>query len=203
MQEINFWEHISWKEYSAAFMVLFSVIDILGSVPIIVSLRKQFGHIESEKASIVSAALMIAFLFVGDRILGFIGVDINSFAIAGAIVIFVIAIEMILGIEINKNSEVNGASIVPIAFPLVAGAGTLTTTLSLRAEYHTVNIIIGILLNTLLIYAVLKSANWIENKIGDATLMIFKKVFGVILLAISVKLFIANFAQLVAKYLHT
>lgn len=203
MQEINFWEHISWKEYSAAFMVLFSVIDILGSVPIIVSLRKQFGHIESEKASIVSAALMIAFLFVGDKILGFIGVDINSFAIAGAIVIFVIAIEMILGIEINKNSEVNGASIVPIAFPLVAGAGTLTTTLSLRAEYHTVNIIIGILLNTLLIYAVLKSANWIENKIGDATLMIFKKVFGVILLAISVKLFIANFAQLVAKYLHT
>ena len=184
-----------------SFMVLFAVIDILGSVPIIVSLRKQFGHIESEKASLVSAGLMISFLFIGDKILKFIGIDVNSFAIAGAFVIFIIALEMILGIEIHKVENVKAASIVPIAFPLVAGAGTLTTTLSLRAEYHVINIIIGILLNTIVIYAVLKSANYIERKMGDASLMVLKKVFGIVLLAIAIKLFTANFAQLISNYI--
>lgn len=199
---MNFVEHFSLKESMTSFMVLFAVIDIIGSIPIIVSLRKRFGHIESEKASIVSGILMISFLFIGDKILQFIGVDVNSFAIAGALVIFVIAIEMILGIEIHKSGEVNAASIVPIAFPLVAGAGTLTTTLSLRAEYHPVNIVVGILFNILVIYMVLKSANWLEKRIGDATLMIFQKVFGIILLAISIKLFTANFAQLISSYIN-
>lgn len=192
----------SFKESLTCFMVLFAVIDILGSVPIIVSLRKQFGHIDSERAAIVSGLLMVIFLFVGDKLLKFIGIDVNSFAIAGAFVIFIIAIEMILGIEINKVENIKAASIVPIAFPLVAGAGTLTTTLSLRAEYHVVNIIIGIVFNTILVYVVLKSANFLEEKIGDATLMIFKKVFGIILLAISIKLFTANFAQLFSNYVN-
>lgn len=194
-------ESFSVKETVTSFMVLFAVIDILGSVPIIVSLRKQFGHIESEKASLVSAGLMISFLFIGDKILQFIGIDVNSFAIAGAFVIFIIALEMILGIEIHKVENVKAASIVPIAFPLIAGAGTLTTTLSLRAEYHVINIIIGIILNTIVIYAVLKSANYLERKLGDGSLMVLKKVFGIILLAIAIKLFTANFAQLISKYI--
>lgn len=193
-------EHFSLKEVITCFMVLFAVIDIVGSIPIIVTLKQKFGRIESEKASIVAGLLMIAFLFIGNHILKFIGVDVNSFAIAGAFVIFIIAVEMILGIEIHKNSEATSASIVPIAFPLIAGAGTLTTTLSLRAEYHDVNIICGIILNTIFVYLVLKSAAWLEKKMGDGTLQVLQKVFGIILLAISIKLFTANFAQLVKAY---
>ena len=195
-------ENFSVKEVMTSFMVLFAVIDIIGSIPVIVGLKKKFGRIEAEKTTLVAGAIMIAFLFIGDKILKFIGVDVNSFAIAGAFVIFIIAVEMILGIEINKPGKATSASIVPIAFPLVAGAGTLTTTLSLRAEYHVVNIIVGIILNTILVYIVLKSANFLEEKIGDATLMIFKKVFGIILLAISIKLFTANFAQLFSTYVN-
>lgn len=194
-------ENFSLKEVLTCFMVLFAVIDIVGSIPIIVSLKQRFGQIESEKASIAAGLLMISFLFIGNHILKFIGVDTNSFAIAGAIVIFIIALEMILGIEIHKNTEAGSASIVPIAFPLIAGAGTLTTTLSLRAEYHDINIICGIILNTIFVYLVLKSASWLERKIGDGTLQVLQKVFGIILLAISIKLFTANFAQLVATYI--
>lgn len=193
-------ELFSLKETLTATMVLFAVIDIVGSIPIIVSLKQKFGHIESEKASVVAMVLMICFLFVGNKLLNFIGVDVNSFAIAGAFVIFIIAVEMILGIEIHKNQEAKSASIVPIAFPLIAGAGTLTTTLSLRAEYHDINIICGIILNTIFVYLVLKSANWIEKKLGDGTLQVLQKVFGIILLAISIKLFTANFAQLFSTY---
>lgn len=163
---MEFLEEFSIKETMTAFMVLFAVIDILGSVPIIVSLRQKFGRIESEKAAIVAGLLMISFLFIGNNILKFIGVDVNSFAIAGAFVIFIIAIEMILGIEIHKTNQPQAASIVPIAFPLIAGAGTLTTTLSLRAEYHDINIICGIVLNTILVYIVLRLAPWIERKMG-------------------------------------
>ena len=185
-----------------SFMVLFAVIDILGSVPIIVSLRQKFGKIESEKAAIVAGLLMISFLFIGNNILKFIGVDVNSFAIAGAFVIFIIAIEMILGIEIHKTNQPQAASIVPIAFPLIAGAGTLTTTLSLRAEYHDINIIFGIVLNTILVYVVLRLAPWIEKKLGEGSLQVLQKVFGIVLLAISIKLFTANFAQLFQNYIH-
>ena len=192
----------SIKEIVTCFMVLFAVIDIIGSIPVIVSLQQKFGQIEAKKASLTAGAIMLVFLFVGNKILKFIGVDVNSFAIAGAFVIFIIALEMILGIEINKSSEAKAASIVPIAFPLVAGAGTLTTTLSLKAEFHDINIIFGIILNTIFVYLVLKSATWLEKKMGDATLAILQKVFGIILLAISIKLFTANFAQLVQSYIN-
>ncbi len=199
---MEIFEGFSIKEIVTSFMVLFAVIDIIGSVPVIVSLQQKFGQIEAGKAAITAGAIMIVFLFVGNKILKLIGVDVNSFAIAGAFVIFVIALEMILGIEINKTTEAKAASIVPIAFPLVAGAGTLTTALSLRAEFHDINIICGIILNTIFVYLVLKSAKWLERKIGDATLMILQKVFGIILLAISIKLFTANFAQLVLNYVN-
>ena len=193
-------EFFSIKETLTATMILFAVIDIVGSIPIIVSLKNKFGKIEAERASVVAGLLMIAFLFIGNNILKLIGVDVNSFAIAGAFVIFIIAIEMILGIEIQKNAEAKSASIVPIAFPLIAGAGTLTTTLSLRAEYHDINIICGIILNTIFVYLVLRSSNWLENKLGDGTLQVLQKVFGIVLLAISIKLFTANFAQLFSTY---
>ena len=199
---MEFLEQFSVKETMTAFMVLFAVIDILGSVPVIVSLRQKFGRIESEKAAIVAGLLMISFLFIGNNILKFIGVDVNSFAIAGAFVIFIIAIEMILGIEIHKTNQAQAASIVPIAFPLIAGAGTLTTTLSLRAEYHDINIICGIVLNTILVYVVLNLAPWIERKMGEGSLQVLQKVFGIVLLAISIKLFTANFAQLFQNYIH-
>lgn len=191
----------SLDEVLTSFMILFAVIDIIGSIPLIVSLKKKFGHIESEKASLVAGLLLVSFLFVGEKILTVIGIDVNSFAIAGAFVLFVIALEMILGIQIQRGSEAKSASIVPIAFPLIAGAGSLTTTLSLKAEFHTINIIFGIILNLILVYVVLKSASWIESKIGQGTIKILEKVFGVILLAISVKLFTTNFAQIVQNYL--
>ena len=198
---MEMFQHFSLKEIFTCFMVLFAVIDILGSIPIIVGLKQKFGKIDAERATITAGVIMIAFLFVGNKILKFLGVDVYSFAIAGAFVIFIIALEMILGIEINKNTEAKSASIVPIAFPLVAGAGTLTTTLSLKSEFHDINIILGIILNTILVYLVLKSASWIEKKMGEATLAILQKVFGIILLAISIKLFTANFAQLVQNYI--
>ncbi|WP_304344684.1 MarC family protein [Chryseobacterium koreense] len=193
-------EFFSIKETLTTAMVLFAVIDIVGSLPVIVGLKQKFGKIESERAAIVAGALMLAFLFIGNKILKFIGVDVNSFAIAGALVIFIIALEMILGIEIHKHTEAKAASIVPIAFPLVAGAGTLTTLLSLRANYHDINIISAILLNSLFVYLVLKSANWLERKLGPTTLQILQKVFGIVLLAIAIKLFTANFAQLFTTY---
>ena len=199
---MEFLEYFSLKETMAAFMVLFAVIDILGAVPVIVSLHQKFGKIDSEKAAIASGILMLSFLFIGNKILKIIGVDVNSFAIAGAFVIFIIAVEMILGIEIHKSNQPQAASIVPIAFPLIAGAGTLTTILSLRAEYHDINIIIGIILNTILVYVVLKLAPWIEKKVGKGFLTVLQKVFGIVLLAISIKLFTANFAQLFQNYVH-
>ncbi|WP_407483267.1 MarC family protein [Elizabethkingia meningoseptica] len=190
-------ENFSVKEVMTSFMVLFAVIDIIGSIPVIVGLKKKFGRIEAEKTTLVAGAIMIAFLFIGDKILKFIGVDVNSFAIAGAFVIFIIAVEMILGIEINKPGKATSASIVPIAFPLIAGAGSLTTILSLRSGFHDINIILGIILNIMLIYVVLRSANWLEEKLGDGTLQVLQKIFGIILLAISIKLFTVNFAQLI------
>ena len=140
-------------------MVLFAVIDILGSVPIIISLRKKVGHIQSEKASIVAASIMVAFLFVGERILNLIGIDVNSFAVAGAFVIFFLAIEMILGITLYKDDQPESASVVPIAFPLIAGAGTMTSILSLRAEYEVQNIVVAIVVNIIFVYLVLKSSS--------------------------------------------
>ena len=190
--------NIDFREIVTAAMVLFAVIDIVGSIPIIIDLRTKFGHIQSEKASIVSAVIMISFLFVGEEILKLIGIDVNSFAVAGAFVLFFLALEMILGIRLYRDEEASSASIVPIAFPLIAGAGTMTTLLSLRAEFHSINIIIAILLNIVLVYIVLKSSSKIEKLFSKNGLSIIRKVFGVVLLAIAVKLFAANVKGLFA-----
>ncbi|CAZ95944.1 MarC family protein [Zobellia galactanivorans] len=188
--------HFDFREIATATMILFAVIDILGSVPIIIGLRKKVGHIESEKASVVSLVIMIAFLFVGEKILKLIGIDVYSFAVAGSFILFFLALEMILGITLYKEDEPESASIVPIAFPLIAGAGTLTALLSLRAEYHVENIIVAITINTIFVYIVLKSSKRIESVLGKNGLNIIRKVFGVILLAIAVKLFAANINEL-------
>jgi multiple antibiotic resistance protein len=180
------------KEIITATMILFAVIDILGSIPIIIGLRKKIGHIQSEKASIVGASIMVAFLFVGESILTLIGIDVNSFAVAGAFIIFFLAIEMVLGITLYKDDEPESASIVPIAFPLIAGAGTMTSILSLRAEYYVENIVVAIVINIIFVYIVLKSSVKIEKILGKNGLNIIRKVFGVILLAIAVKLFATN-----------
>ncbi|MBU2948120.1 MarC family protein [Zobellia uliginosa] len=184
------------REIATATMVLFAVIDILGSIPIIITLRKKVGHIESEKASFVSLIIMIAFLFVGEKILKLIGIDVYSFAVAGSFILFFLALEMILGITLYKEDEPESASIVPIAFPLIAGAGTLTALLSLRAEFRVENIIVAIALNTIFVYLVLKSSKRIEKVLGKNGLNVIRKVFGVILLAIAVKLFAANANEL-------
>jgi len=184
------------KEVFTITMVLFAVIDIVGSVPIIVDLRNKLGHIQSGKASIVAMVIMVAFLFVGEEILKLIGIDASSFAVAGSFVLFFLALEMILGIHLYKDDNPSTASIVPIAFPLIAGAGTMTTLLSLRAVYDKVNIIIAIFINIILVYAVLKSSARIEKVLGNNGLGVIRKVFGVILLAIAVKLFASNVKQL-------
>lgn len=173
-------------------MVLFAVIDVVGSIPIIVDLRRKHGRIESEKASLVAAIIMIVFLFVGEELLNLIGIDVNSFAVAGAFVLFFLALEMILGIRIYRDEESSSASIVPIAFPLIAGAGTMTTLLSLRAQFYAVNIIIAIVLNIILVYFVLRSSGKIEKLLGKNGLGVIRKAFGVVLLAIAVKLFASN-----------
>jgi len=186
----------SFKEILSATLILFAVIDIIGSIPLIISLRKKVGHIQSEKASIVAAAIMIAFLFVGESILKYFGVDVNSFAVAGSLVLFILAMEMVLGISIIKDEEPKSASIVPLAFPLIAGAGVMTTIVSIRVEYAAENIMVAIILNCILVFAVLKSAAWLEKLLGEGGLNVLRKVFGVILLAIAVKLFSENAVQL-------
>lgn len=183
---------INWKDIFTISMILFAVIDIVGSIPIIVDLRSKMGHIQSEKATIVAAVIMIAFLFVGEEILKLIGIDANSFAVAGSFVLFFLALEMILGIRLYKEDNPSTASIVPIAFPLIAGAGTMTTILSLRAAYDKINIIFAILINVIVVYGVLKSSGKIERLLGANGLGVIRKIFGVVLLAIAVKLFAAN-----------
>ena len=186
----------NYNDALSAFLILFAVIDILDSIPIIVSLRKKVGHVQSEKATLVAGAIMIVFLFLGERILHLLGVDVQSFAIAGSFVLFFLALEMILGITLYKEESPHTASIVPIAFPMIAGAGTMTSLISLRAEFATVNIIIAIILNMVVVYAVLKNTERIERIMGAGGLSILRKVFGVILLAIAVKLFFANLIPL-------
>ncbi|MBC7654558.1 MAG: MarC family protein [Oligoflexus sp.] len=181
------------KEVLSVTMILFAIIDILGSIPIIIQLRqKAGGHIQSEKATLVSLALMIIFLFLGEGLLAIIGLDISSFAIAGSIVIFIIAMEMVLGINFFKEEIPAAVSIVPLAFPLIAGAGTMTTLLSLKAEYDTVNILCGIIINLLFVYLVLKNSLRIEKLFGPTGLHILRKAFGIILLAIAIKMFRNN-----------
>jgi len=185
---------IDFKQILSVSLILFSVIDILGSIPIVVNLRKKVGHIESEKATLAAGVLMILFLLAGKSILGLFGIGVEDFAIAGALIIFAIGAEMILGIELFKPDPEakTGASIVPIAFPLIAGAGTLTTILTLKAEFEQVNIAIGILLNLIFVYAVLKSTTWLERKLGKTGLDVLRRIFGIILLSIAVKIFKTN-----------
>jgi len=180
-----------FKEILTISLILFAVIDILGSLPIVIDLRKKVGYVQSGKATIVSGFIMIIFLFLGEGILGLLGIDIGSFAIAGAIVMFLIGLEMVLGTQIFKQDPEAGssASIVPIAFPLIAGAGTMTALISLRAEFHEANIVIGIIVNLLFVYLVLKISGWLERVIGKGGFNILRKVFGIILLSISIKLF--------------
>jgi multiple antibiotic resistance protein len=183
-----------FKEILSVTMILFAIIDILGAIPVVIQLRQRAGHIESEKASVAVLVLMVVFLFVGDKLLDIIGLDIESFAIAGSLVIFIIAMEMILGINLFKpEDEMSSAvSIVPLAFPLIAGAGTMTTLLSLKSEYQTQNILVGILINTLFVYLVLKNVAWLERLFGKTGINILRKAFGIILLAIAIKLFRSN-----------
>ena len=184
----------NFVEILSVSLILFSVIDILGNIPFIIDLRKKMGTIESGKATIAAASIMIIFLYLGNAMLRLFGIDVESFAIAGGIILFLLGLEMILGRNIFKSNPhlSKTSSIVPLAFPLLAGAGTLTTILSLRAEYHHVNILIGIILNSLLVYAVLKTSKWLERKIGEGGFDILRKVFGVILLSIAIKLIKTN-----------
>jgi len=190
----------NYNDSLSAFLILFAVIDILGSIPIIVSLRKKVGNVQSEKATLVAGIIMIVFLFLGESILTLLGVDVESFAIAGSFVLFFLALEMILGITLYKEESPSSASIVPIAFPLIAGAGTMTSLVSLRAEFANINIIIAIVANMIVVYFVLKNTERIERILGPGGLSILRKVFGVILLAIAVKLFFTNLIPMFEKH---
>ena len=178
----------------STFMVLFAVIDIVGSIPLIIDIKQKTGKIEAEKATIVALIIMLLFLFIGENLLGLFGVGIPSFAIAGSLVLFLLALEMVLGIEIFKQDpkSKDGASIVPLAFPIIAGAGSITTILSLKAEYSNLNISLGLLLNMIVVYFVLKSTKIFEKILGQGGILILRKLFGIILLAIAIKLFTNN-----------
>jgi multiple antibiotic resistance protein len=191
--------HFNVKEIIAATMILFAVIDIVGNIPIVIKLRKKAGHIQSAKASLVALVIMIAFVFVGESILSVIGVNVNEFAVAGSFILFFLALEMILGVSLFKDDDGVSAktvSVFPLAFPLLAGPGSLTSLVALRAEYHIENILIAIIVNIGLIYIVLKTSTRIERFVGKNGIAVIQKVFGVILLAIAVKLFTANIQEL-------
>lgn len=189
--------NFSIKEIVSAFMVLFAIIDITGSIPIIIDIKSKGGKVKPLFAAIGSLILFILFLIAGDGLLALFGVNIESFAVAGSIVIFVLALEMILGVELMKNDGPGGsATLVPIIFPLIAGAGTLTTLLSLRAEYAFQNILVAIVMNMIVVYFVLNKLEYIEKFLGKGTIYVLRKFFGIILLAISIKLFATNIASL-------
>ena len=181
-------------EIISATMILFAVIDIVGSIPIILDIKKRAGKVHPEKATLVALVIMFAFLFVGERIITFIGIDVNSFAVAGSFVLFALAMEMILGVRLFKDDGAppNVASIVPLAFPIIAGAGSMTSIPSLRAEYEAVNISVAILLNIILVYITLKLTNRLERFFGEGGIAVLRKVFGIVLLAIAIKLFSSN-----------
>ncbi len=193
---MDFFDGFDIKEITSVTLILFAIIDVVGTVPVIIELKRKAGRIDAEKASLAVLILMVAFLFVGNQLLALIGLDISSFAIAGSLVIFFIALEMILGHKFFKEEpsteEITSVSIVPLAFPLIAGAGTMTTLLSLKSQYQTINIIIGITLNTLVVFLVLKNTHYIERLLGKTGLEILRKAFGIILLAIAIKLFRSN-----------
>lgn len=193
----KFFEGFDWVELFKVTTVLFAVIDIVGSVPLIIKLKERTGELNALRTSFVSLFIMIGFLFLGDSILKLFGVTVESFAVAGAMILFAMALEMILGVRLFRD-EVTGktASVVPLAFPIIAGAGTMTTLIALKAEYHTINILISIVINIIVVYATLKMTRRIENFLGEGGIAILKKVFGIILLAIAIKLFTTNLSAL-------
>ncbi len=187
-------QNMNFNEILTISFTLFAVIDIVGSVPVIISLREKIGHIQSETATLVAGLLMIAFFLVGEQFLGLLGIDIHSFALAGSVVIFIIGLEMVLGHDFFKTEpDLKSGSIVPIAFPIIAGSGTLTTIMSLKSQFAAINIFTGIIINLIVVYLVLKSTKIIERILGKAGLMVIRKFFGVILIAIAVKIFKTNF----------
>ena len=194
----NLLGQLDLQQIVSAFIVLFAVIDIFGSTPIIINLKKQGRPVGAWKASSLSGALLLGFFFAGDAMLRLFSVDISSFAVAGALVIFLMALEMILDITIFKNQgPIKEATLVPVVFPLIAGAGSFTTLLSLKAEFHSVNIITALVLNMLCVYIVIRATDWVERKISASFIYLLRKFFGIILLAISVRLFTANFLSLI------
>jgi multiple antibiotic resistance protein len=194
----SFFSGFSWEELFKASTVLFAVIDIIGSIPIILKLKEGAGAISPLRTSLVSLFIMLGFLFLGERILSLFGVTIEAFAVAGAFILFAMAMEMILGVRLFKD-EVTGktASVVPLAFPIIAGAGTMTTLVSIRAEYQEINIVLSIIINVIIVFVVLKLMKYIERILGEGGIIIVKKVFGIILLAIAIKLFTTNLSALI------
>lgn len=194
---IEFFKEFDWTEWFKASMVLFAVVDIVGSIPLIIKLKEQSGDIHPLNASLVSLVIMIGFLILGENILSLFGVQVEAFAVAGAFILFAMSLEMILGVRLFRDS-VSGktASIVPLAFPIIAGAGTMTSIISLRAEFAMINITLAIIINIALVYVVLRLTKRIERIMGEGGIAILKKVFGIILLAIAVKLFTSNVKML-------
>ncbi|MFN3173075.1 MarC family protein [Phaeodactylibacter xiamenensis] len=186
---------INPKDLISVSLILFSVIDIIGSIPLIIDMKKRGVKIESAKASVIAMVLMLLFLLTGRPLLSLFGVDVESFAVAGSIIIFLLGIEMVLGITLFRDDhlEEKTGTIVPIAFPLLAGAGTMTTILTLKAKYAPIDIALGIVLNTLIVFLVLRSSDWISKKLGESGANVLRKVFGIILLAIAIKIFRENF----------
>jgi multiple antibiotic resistance protein len=182
---------LEFKSILTISFTLFAVIDIIGSLPVIIGVKKRVHNFKAWVATVSSGALMIAFLFIGESFLNFLGVDVRSFALAGSIVLFILALEMVLGINLFRTNPEEGraGTYVPVAFPLIAGSGTLTTILSLTSVYSNIEILIAILLNLIVVFLVLHSSDWIERKLGNTALAAIKKFFGVILLAISIKIF--------------
>ncbi len=184
---------VNFSELLTVTFTLFAVIDVIGSVPILISLKEKMGEFSELKATLISGALMILFLYLGKEFLRLLGVDIRSFAVGGSIVIFILGLEMVLGLEFFKSEkDIKSATIVPIAFPLIAGSGTLTTIMSLKANYGETTILVAILINLIIVYLVLRSLKFIERLLGPAGLIAVRKFFGVILLAIAVKIFTTN-----------
>ena len=186
---------MSWgiDELLTVTFTLFAVIDIVGSIPLLISLKEKVGGIRELKATLISGALMVLFLFLGDRFLSILGVDVKSFAVAGSIVIFILGLEMVLGIEFFKpDADPRSATVVPVAFPLIAGSGTLTTIISLKANYSEIPILIAIVANLIIVYVVLRSLKFIAKLLGPGGLVAVRKFFGVVLLAIAVKIFATN-----------
>ena len=184
--------HFNILEILASFMVLFAIIDILGSIPIILDIKAKTGAVYPGKTTLVAYGIMLLFLFIGEPLLGLFGVDISSFAIAGSVILFLMGLEMVLGIQLFRHESGGSGAIVPIAFPLIAGAGSITTLLSLRAEYHSSNILVALSLNMIIVYLVLRLTTWFERMLGHNGLHILKKFFGIILLAIAIRLFMSN-----------